>query len=101
MNVNNPVSVIGEGNQVQNKVRISKNSKISIAIGTVVIITVIGILIAAFGNSGSSAKHWACDYCGKTWTGVAYHNDDFDATLCAECAWDYWEPFPIDNYRKR
>jgi len=74
-------SITGSGNEVEQDVRIKKSSKFAITIGTIVIITVVGILIAVFSNSGGSAKRWACDYCGKTWSGVAYHNDDFDATL--------------------
>ena len=106
MKVNTPVNVTSGGDTSGNvtvKTKITKSSKIAITIGTVVVITVIGILIAVFSNSdgGSGAKRWTCDDCGKTWTGVSYHDSDWDSTLCEECAWDYWEPFPIDNYRKR
>ena len=46
------------------------------------------------------AKQWTCDWCGKTWFGDAYYGSDHSDTLCAECASQYWSPFPYRNYKK-
>lgn len=43
---------------------------------------------------------WTCDRCDKTWFGTAYHGSDYSSTLCENCAWKYWSPLPIENYKK-
>ena len=49
---------------------------------------------------GCSQKKWACDTCHTIFTGTAYHGQSLDSTLCKDCAWKYWQPFPLENYRK-
>jgi len=42
-----------------------------------------------------------CDRCGKTFTGTAYYiSKEPDSTICAECAQEYYDPFPYGNYKK-
>lgn len=48
----------------------------------------------------TNGKEWTCDWCGKEWNGEAYYGDDLTDTLCKECAEDYWNPLPIENYVK-
>lgn len=45
-------------------------------------------------------EKWTCDRCDKTFRGEAYYGMDYDDTYCAECAADYWSPFPYKNYSK-
>lgn len=54
----------------------------------------------AFVFLTSCGKTWTCDKCHETFKGDAYYDDDRNSTLCADCAWEYWWPLPIDNYKK-
>lgn len=65
-----------------------------IALGAIICIFV-GML------AGCGGKSWVCDYCGKKFSGTAYYAYSLDDTLCEECAWDYWIPLPIENYKKK
>ena len=59
MSTTNTTEIQGNKNKVDNSQRTinkKKTSKVSIAIGTVVIITVVGILIAVLGNFGDGSS---------------------------------------------
>lgn len=60
----------------------------------------LAVFVAAVVIISSNVKEWTCDWCDKTWKGDAYHGSSLDSTLCEDCAWKYWSPFPIDNYKK-
>ena len=51
-------------------------------------------------TSDTYAHSWTCDWCDAEWEGTAYYGSSVSTTLCAECANQYWHPFPISNYTK-
>jgi len=58
------------------------------------------ILCLIIGMLAGCGQKWTCDECGKDFSGTAYYADKLTDTLCAECAWTYWYPLPIENYKK-
>lgn len=66
------------------------------------------VLLALFGAIFSffflvgCAPTSVCDNCGNTFSGNGYYDilRDYDYTLCAECAQDYYEPLPYEPYEK-
>lgn len=60
-----------------------------------------GILMAFLPLCGCAPTS-TCDRCGKTFSGNGYYDilRDSSYTLCADCAKDYYEPFPYEPYEK-
>ena len=74
---------------------IKKKSALSFRLITMgVIIALLAVIMTGCGKS------WVCDNCGTQFSGTAYCGHKLDSTLCKECAWKYWEPLPIENYKK-
>lgn len=64
-------------------------------LGIVLLITI--IIVACVGCASKNV----CDNCGKTFTGNGYYDAyDHNTTWCADCATDYYAPFPINNWAK-
>lgn len=64
------------------------------------LVMIIGMVVVTLT---SCAKKWTCDVCGKTWSGTAYYMayGGPNSTLCEDCAWAYYNPFPYSNYVKK
>ena len=67
-----------------------------IKLATIILfVVIICTTITACGNSS------VCDNCDKKFSGTAYYARNLDDTLCKDCAWKYWNPLPIENYKKK
>lgn len=44
-------------------------------------------------------KTYTCAECGKTTSKAYYDTLTTGRYLCETCAWEYYSPFPIENFR--
>lgn len=62
------------------------------------IILVLVFVISVFVGCGDK---YTCDTCGKKFSGTAYYDgNDYNTTLCKDCAVKYFAPLPINNWAK-
>lgn len=66
-----------------------------------VLVAFLGVVVSFFFLPGCASTS-TCDNCGITFSGNGYFDvlRDYDYTLCAECAQEYYEPLPYEPYKK-
>lgn len=61
----------------------------------------LAVFVAVVVIVSMNGKEWTCDWCGKEWNGEAYYyGENLNSTLCEECAIQYYNPLPIEDYKK-